>query len=203
MVQSLLIPSSFYTRLLLALLLSNRVHGFGGVSMNPLLSSRMMVTRGYSLTRAHSERNDITFLPWNMARTPTTKHAHADAHADADADAEGSPAFGKYELKERMMRSMLETQKDMAENMATTKEQIQGLESTLSSLQDEGKQLRDEHKQLRGMLQDMEKRQGKMATKEQVQDLENSLSELEHIIRGLARIEARAKAGPKVANEFN
>ena len=75
--------------LLLTLLLSNMVNGFGGVSMNPLLSSRM-VMRGCSLTRTQSERNDEAFLPWNMARTPTTKHA------DADADAEGSPASEYY-----------------------------------------------------------------------------------------------------------
>ncbi len=147
-VQSL-IPSSLYTMLLLALLLSNRVHGFGGVSMNPLLSSRMMVTRDYSSTRRHSERNDISFLPWNMKRTPTTKHAHAHAHAhahtDADADAEGSPAFGKSELMERMMRSMLESQKEMDEN-------IQGL-------LDDTKQMRDDTKQMRAMLQDILKSQ--------------------------------------------
>jgi hypothetical protein len=162
----LILPSSFYTMLLLTLLLSNnRVHGFGSSSVsmnNPLLSSRM-VTQGYSLlTRTHSERNDKAFLPWNMARTPTTTHAHADADADADADAEGppafgnshadadadtegspafgnshadadadadaegSPAFGNYGLME-MMRSMLETQKEMeakVDKMLETQEDI-------------------------------------------------------------------------------
>jgi polyhydroxyalkanoate synthesis regulator phasin len=173
--------------LLLALLLSNRVHGFGGVSMNPLLSSRMMVTRGYSLTRRHSERNDISFLPWNMKRTPTTKHAHA--HTDADADAEGSPAFGKSELMERMMRSMLESQKEMDEN-------IQGL-------LDDTKQMRDDTKQMRGMLQDILKRQEKTATKEQVQDLENTLLDLENNIGLLVEIEARAKTRRKFADDFS
>jgi hypothetical protein len=70
--------------LLLTLLLSNKVRRFGGVSMNPLMSSRM-VTRGYSLTRTHSERNDKeAFLSWNMAPTPTAKHTDADVVADAE-----------------------------------------------------------------------------------------------------------------------
>jgi hypothetical protein len=194
-VQSL-IPSSFYTMLLLALLLSNRVHGFGGVSMNPLLSSRMMVTRGYSLTRRHSERNDISFLPWNMKRTPTTKHAHAHAHTDADADAEGSPAFGKSELMERMMRSMLESQKEMDEN-------IQGLLDDTKQMRDDTKQMRDDTKQMRGMLQDILKRQEKTATKEQVQDLENTLLDLENNIGILVEIEARAKTRRKFADDFS
>jgi polyhydroxyalkanoate synthesis regulator phasin len=165
MVQSLLIPSSFYTMLLLALLLSNRVHGFGGVSMNPLLSSRMMVTRGHSLTRTHSERNDKAFLPWNMARTPTTKHARAN-------DAEGSrPDSGKYEFME-MMRSMLKSQKDMAENMAT-KEQVQGLNEQVQGLKE----------QVQG-LATKEQVQG-LATKEQVQGLKKQVQGLKKQVQGL------------------
>jgi glycerol-3-phosphate O-acyltransferase len=50
--------------------------------MNPLLLSSRIVTRGYSLTRTHSERNDKAFLSWNMARTSTTRHANADADAE-------------------------------------------------------------------------------------------------------------------------
>jgi hypothetical protein len=121
--RSLLIPSSFYTMLLLllTLLLANRqAHGFGGVSMNPLLSSRM-VTRGYSLIRTHSERNDKAFLPWNMVRTPTTKHA---MHADAVA-----------EMLE-MMRSILEKQNDIEASLNLMGEQLQGVEKRLSNLED-------------------------------------------------------------------
>jgi hypothetical protein len=47
MARSILIPSSFYTTLLLllTLLLANRqAHGFGGVSMTPLLSTRTSIT---------------------------------------------------------------------------------------------------------------------------------------------------------------
>jgi hypothetical protein len=52
MAQSILIPSSFYTMLLLMLtvMLANRVHGFGGVSMTPLLSTRTSITSSSSRT---------------------------------------------------------------------------------------------------------------------------------------------------------
>jgi ElaB/YqjD/DUF883 family membrane-anchored ribosome-binding protein len=116
MVRSLQIP-------LLTLLLSNRVHGFG-VSMNPLLSSRM-VTRGYSLTRTHSERNDKAFLPRNMARTTTTKHAHADGIMDDEM----------LDIEDEM-RSMLKNRNDiMADEMqGMRKDKIQGMKDKMQGM---------------------------------------------------------------------
>jgi hypothetical protein len=81
---------------------------FGGVSMSPLMSSRM-VTRGYSLTRTYS------------ARAPANKRAHADA-------AEGFTASGNYERMEVLMRSLMETRNDM---MADT---MQGMKDEMFSM---------------------------------------------------------------------
>jgi hypothetical protein len=132
----------------------------------------------------------------NVARTASTTRVCASD----DDDAEGSPPFGKSELMERMMRSVQESQKVTAEKMKQLQDKIEQLQDDnkqyrdetkqyrdetkqlrddnkqyrdeTKQLRDDNKQYRDEAKQLRGMVQDVQKRQEKMATKEQVQDME-------------------------------
>jgi hypothetical protein len=184
--------------LLLTLLLSNnKVHGFGtrSVSVNKILLTSRMVTQGYTLlTRTRSERNDKAFLPWNMARTLTTKHAHADA----DADVAGSPASGNYELME-MMRSMLESQKD-------TETKVYNMLQSQKDMQTNMNKMLESQKDMATKVNKILESQRAMATKKQVQGmekrLEKQLSTLEDKIDILIEIQARAKARRMVADDF-
>jgi hypothetical protein len=202
MVRSLQIPSSFYTILLLTLLLSNRVHGFGGVSMNPLLSFRM-VTRGNSLTRTYS------------ARTPATKHAHADA--------EGFTASGNDELMEAM-RSLMESHKNdmMDEQRKFQDEQRKFLETQLSimaknqetqfnDMMDKLQGMEDEQREFHDtMLKDQETRYKIQKTHNKImadtimvdEMQEKKLKALEHKV-GILEDKARAEARREFADDFS
>jgi hypothetical protein len=171
--------------LLLTLLLSNRVHGFGGVSMNPLLLSSRIVTRGYSLTRTHSERNDKAFLSWNMARTSTTRHANADANAEGFTASE-------YKLIE-MMRSIVKSQNDTVDevrkNQKTQDDKMQSMQDQIQGMKDEMRStLETHHRIMMDELQAMEKREDKRHS-----TLEDMLDVL---------IEDKTRAEARLVSEF-